>query len=153
MVLDAHLPQHPHDEDEDVPSIFHFAAVTEDGRHVQGTSLRFNRRPVPTNTHSYAYVSQTSCSSGQHISPEQHAAMEDEPFNSSDIEFDDLPNPFSKAGARSIEAMLTSRHEDRVSSKKRLRQLQDTRGAPGTVEKRARWVNRLMSYIQMNESS
>ena len=102
--------------------------------------------------HSFLCISQTSYSSG-HSSPGQHAAMEDEPFNSSDIEFDDLPNPFSKAGARSIEAMLTSRHGDRVSSKKRLRQLQDTRGAPGTVEKRARWVNRLMNYVQMNEIS
>ncbi len=56
----------------------------------------------------------------------------DEPFNSSDIEFSSVQNRYANAGAKSIASMRETLFEDCISSKKRVRRLTDTRGAPGT---------------------
>jgi hypothetical protein len=71
-------------------------------------------------------------------------------FNSSDIEFDQPVKPHFKAGMRSFAAMTESRTEDRIKTKKRIKTLQDTRGAPGSTYLRALWLNRLDHYIEIN---
>jgi hypothetical protein len=76
----------------------------------------------------------------------------DEVFNSSDQEYEPVQKPHFKAGLKSIESMLETRFEDRRTSKKRLRTLQDTRGAPGTVYSRSLWLNRLENYISLNDT-
>lgn len=78
---------------------------------------------------------------------ETPSIMADPDFNSSDIEFDAEPDPFDHYGARSIEAMFESRHEDRVATKKRMANLKDTKGAPNTVAFRALWMKRFEAYM------
>lgn len=43
--------------------------------------------------------------------------------------------------------MLESRFEDRIKTKQRMANLQDTRGAPGTVVRRAIWMRRFEVYL------
>ncbi|KAI3398599.1 hypothetical protein diail_8947 [Diaporthe ilicicola] len=69
-------------------------------------------------------------------------------FNSDDYEQNPAPvNPYAHLGAKSIEAMFESRFEDRQSTKKRMDNLQDTKGAPGSVENRALVMVRFEAYL------
>jgi hypothetical protein len=62
--------------------------------------------------------------------------MEAEQFHTSDLEFEAPESRWANAGQRSMEAMLEHAFEDRISSKKASNELEDDRGAPGTVENR-----------------
>jgi hypothetical protein len=79
--------------------------------------------------------------------PPQPSVMSE--FNSSDYE--DLepppPNPYAHLGARSIEKMLETRFDDRIRTKQRMVNLQDTKGSPGTVYARALWMRRFEAYL------
>lgn len=57
--------------------------------------------------------------------------MDDE-FNSSDLEFDEPANPYAWAGAASIEAIIESAVEDRITSKKTSKTLALNEGSPKT---------------------
>jgi hypothetical protein len=70
-------------------------------------------------------------------------AMEDDDFNSSDIELPEAqPNPHAHRGAQSIESMIKSAFQDRRESKIQSKMLQHGAGAPGTVVARNIWSNR-----------
>jgi hypothetical protein len=43
--------------------------------------------------------------------------------------------------------------EDRISSKKRIHSLTDTRGSPGTKYGRSLWLNRIKNYTMDNRIS
>ncbi|KAK9367326.1 hypothetical protein V1509DRAFT_654034 [Lipomyces kononenkoae] len=75
-----------------------------------------------------------------------------DPFNSSSQEYE-IQRPYFNAGNASIESMMSKRYKDRKSSKKRLREQADTRGAPTSVYQRALWVRRLEAYLEMNDIS
>jgi hypothetical protein len=83
------------------------------------------------------------------IMPQISAA--DTLLNSSDQEYEPAVKPHFRAGLKSIESMHKSRREDRFTSKKRLRTLENVRGAPGTVYHRALWLNRLENYAHSIE--
>lgn len=70
-------------------------------------------------------------------------------FNSDDeIAMDPPPpDPYAHLGAKSIEAMFETRFEDRVKTKRRMANLQDTIGSPNTVRARAIWTKRFESYL------
>ncbi|KAF4631385.1 hypothetical protein G7Y89_g6747 [Cudoniella acicularis] len=73
--------------------------------------------------------------------------IEDDVFNSSDIEFDaPPPNPFAGAGKASIEAIIEHALTDRIDSKKFSKQLTFTKGRPGTQYRNALWYNRFQSF-------
>ncbi|KAL2068445.1 hypothetical protein VTL71DRAFT_16543 [Oculimacula yallundae] len=76
--------------------------------------------------------------------------MEDEPFNSSDIEFSLTPQRFSNTGTNSIALIRETMSEDRIASKKRARNLTDIRGAPATQYSRSLSLNRLREYANTN---
>jgi hypothetical protein len=76
--------------------------------------------------------------------------MEELPFNSSDIEFSPVQKRYANAGSISIASMREKLFEDRISSKKRVHGLTDTRGAPGTQYGRSLWLNRLRNYMKDN---
>lgn len=73
-------------------------------------------------------------------------------FNSSDSEYEAPAKPHPRAGERSIELMNQNKFEDRKTSKKRLRTLEDTLGAPGSVYARSLWYNRFEHYCRMNNT-
>jgi hypothetical protein len=63
-------------------------------------------------------------------------------FDSSDIEVDPPPpDKYSRAGARSVNAIFTQASTLRIESKKAVKQLQSVSGAPTTRMHRARWGN------------
>jgi hypothetical protein len=75
------------------------------------------------------------------------AAMED--FNSSDVEFDPPPrNPFHKAGKASVMKMLDHALEDRLASKKKVKQLTFVKGSRSTQYIHALWWNRFTGFRQ-----
>jgi hypothetical protein len=75
-------------------------------------------------------------------------------FNSSDEEYGEpVKKPHPKAGEKSIEKMMKSRFQDRKSTKKRVKNLADTKGSPGGVYMRTLWKNRFDSYVRMNNVS
>jgi hypothetical protein len=74
--------------------------------------------------------------------------FDDHLLKSSDQEFEVPVNPHFRAGLKSIEEMHKNRKEDRLSSKKALRELDDVRGTPGTVYHRHLWMNRLDNYAK-----
>ena len=80
-------------------------------------------------------------------------SMEDEGlFCSSDVEFSPPQvKRFQHAGAASITSMRESLFEDRISSKKRVRQLTDNRGAPSTLYVRQLWRNRFQNYVDAHK--
>lgn len=57
------------------------------------------------------------------------------------------PNPYAHLGAKSIEAMFESRFEDRVKTKRRMANLQDTLGSPNALRNRAIWMRRFEAYL------
>lgn len=73
--------------------------------------------------------------------------MDEETFNSSDIEFRPaLANPFFNAGKASIQAIIQHATEYRVASKKFTKQLQFTKGRPGTQYRNALWYRRFAVF-------
>ena len=72
-------------------------------------------------------------------------------FNSSGLEFEEPVKPHLRAGMRSLESMTESRIEDRKNTKKKVRALHDTLGAPGSIYMRHLWLNRLEAYVHMND--
>ena len=64
--------------------------------------------------------------------------MED--LDSSDIEFDaPLRNPFHSSGKASVMAMLDHALDDRIASKRQVKQLAFVKGSPGTQYIHALW--------------
>jgi hypothetical protein len=53
-------------------------------------------------------------------------------FNSSDLEFEERPNPFFAAGMSSIQAIMDHALEDRIQSKKLSKTLTHAEGSPKT---------------------
>jgi hypothetical protein len=74
-----------------------------------------------------------------------------EQFNSSDIEFSPVQKRFANAGSFTIASMRETLFEDGISSKKRVRGLTDSRGAPGTQYARSIWLNRIENYMKDNK--
>jgi hypothetical protein len=64
--------------------------------------------------------------------------MDQDDFNSSDIEYESTTNAFAFAGAQSMEQMLQHAVEDRLESKKRSKQLMFVRGS-----KKTQYINHL----------
>ena len=72
-----------------------------------------------------------------------------EHWNSDDLVFS--PNPSSKkkragAGEKSIQEMLITAVDDRIASKREVKQLEFGRGAPGTQSAQSLWVRRFESF-------
>ena len=65
-------------------------------------------------------------------------------------QFEAPPKIHPRAGNKSVELMMEHRFDDRKMTKKRMKTLQNTAGAPGTVYFRALWENRLDEYVAMN---
>ncbi|KAG6368010.1 hypothetical protein INS49_002210 [Diaporthe citri] len=65
-------------------------------------------------------------------------------FNSSDLEFDDNPIPaaagYRRPGQASINKMIANTRQDRISSKKTIKQLQFQAAAPSTQKFQALWA-------------
>lgn len=75
------------------------------------------------------------------------AIEEDDAFNSSDLEFEPAPrNPFYKAGLSSIQAIVESAAEDRISSKKMSKQLAFVEASKKTKYMSNLWHNRFMAF-------
>jgi hypothetical protein len=68
--------------------------------------------------------------------------MEDNDFNSSDIEFEDAPKPFSYAGNASIREIIDHAFEDRIASKKASKQLTNVKINKKTEYKSVLWYQR-----------
>ncbi|MCJ1435728.1 hypothetical protein MMC27_005103 [Xylographa pallens] len=79
--------------------------------------------------------------------------MEDQhqPFNSSDVEFSPVHKKYRNAGLTSIVSMRETLFEDRISSKKKVRNLTDDRGAPASRYARSLWLNRMEGYMRENQ--
>jgi hypothetical protein len=77
---------------------------------------------------------------------------EHELFNSSNIEFSPVQKRYANAGSTSIASMREQLFEDRISSKKRVHGLTDSRGAPATRYARSLWLNRIESYTEQNST-
>jgi hypothetical protein len=69
-----------------------------------------------------------------------------EEFNSSDLEFEERPDPYADAGMRSIQEMMDHAFEDRISSKKFSKTLPQAEGSPKTEYITRLWMNRFMSF-------
>ncbi|KAK9239336.1 hypothetical protein V1525DRAFT_417743 [Lipomyces kononenkoae] len=71
-----------------------------------------------------------------------------EDFNSSDIEFEPVPSKASarRPGQASIAKIIEEASNDRLSSKRALRQLQFGRGAPSTRKVQELWVERFNAF-------
>ncbi|KAJ6103258.1 hypothetical protein N7486_005685 [Penicillium sp. IBT 16267x] len=68
-------------------------------------------------------------------------------FNSSEIEFEpSIDKRNNRIGQKSIDAIIAHAPEDRISSKRRLKQLQFGHGAPGTRMHQDLWVRRFQTY-------
>lgn len=73
--------------------------------------------------------------------------MDEDEINSSDVEFEAPPaNRFASAGKESIKAIIANATEDRLKSKKFSKQLQFTRGRPGTQYRNMLWYNRFEAF-------
>ena len=70
--------------------------------------------------------------------PQKTDDMDQDDFNSSDIEYESTTNAFAYAGAVSMAEMLQHAVEDRLESKKRAKQLTFVRGS-----KKTQYINHL----------
>ncbi|KAL2075417.1 hypothetical protein VTL71DRAFT_360 [Oculimacula yallundae] len=70
----------------------------------------------------------------------------DDELNSSDMEFEERPNPFFAAGVESIEAIIEHALEDRMLSKKVSKTLTHAEGSPKTEYITALWMNRFTAF-------
>lgn len=66
--------------------------------------------------------------------------------DSSDQEFEERPNPYAHLGQKASLSMRATAREDRMSSKRALRELTYSDGAPGTVKGRMKWYNMYNSF-------
>ncbi|KAK9238767.1 hypothetical protein V1525DRAFT_387155 [Lipomyces kononenkoae] len=71
-----------------------------------------------------------------------------EDFNSSDVEFEPAPSKASgrRPGQVSIAKIIQETSNDRMSSKRAIKQLQFGRGAPGTRRAQELWVERFNAF-------
>ncbi|KAH8723299.1 hypothetical protein GQ44DRAFT_774140 [Phaeosphaeriaceae sp. PMI808] len=69
-----------------------------------------------------------------------------EGLNSSDVEYDAPRNPFHDAGKASIMAMLDHALDDRMASKRQVKELAHVRGSPNTQYIHALWWNRFVEF-------
>ncbi|KAI9821003.1 MAG: hypothetical protein M1826_000782 [Phylliscum demangeonii] len=76
------------------------------------------------------------------------AEINPDDFNSSDLEFTPPPDPYPNAGKKSIESIIAGRLEDRITSKKRVRGLTDSGGAPTEVYRRGLWMKRFDAFCE-----
>ncbi len=68
--------------------------------------------------------------------------MEDNDFNSSDIEFEDTTKPFGRAGDASIGQIIDHAFEDHIASKKASKQLINAKINKKTEYKSVLWYRR-----------
>jgi hypothetical protein len=74
--------------------------------------------------------------------------MDDDDFNSSDLEFESHPNPFFSAGASSIQAIIDQATEDRIQSKRATKMLAFAEASPKTEYLTALWSNRFLAFVK-----
>lgn len=67
-------------------------------------------------------------------------------FNSSDLEFEDNPNPARVYGQASIKRLIQDAERDRIGSKKTVKQLQNQGFAPSTTYAQLLWNQRFKAY-------
>jgi hypothetical protein len=72
--------------------------------------------------------------------------MDDDTFNSSDLEFEVPANPYANAGVKSMQAIIDMSVEDRISSKKTIKTLRLVAANPKTDYINALWYNRFMQF-------
>jgi hypothetical protein len=72
--------------------------------------------------------------------------MAEEDFNSSDLEFEALSNPFFSAGLASVQAIIDNAAEDRIRSKKLTKTLRLSEASPKTEYMTTLWHNRFMAF-------
>lgn len=72
--------------------------------------------------------------------------MVDDDFNSSDLEFEAPANPYSRAVADIIDAIIISAAGDRISSKKTSKTLTLHESSPKTEYLTALWYNRFTAF-------
>ncbi|KAK9242478.1 hypothetical protein V1506DRAFT_78562 [Lipomyces tetrasporus] len=75
--------------------------------------------------------------------------MDQDDFNSTDIEYEPATDAFAYAGAQSVEQMLQHAVEDRLESKKRSKQLTFVHGSKMTQYINRLWYNRFTSFRAM----
>jgi hypothetical protein len=75
--------------------------------------------------------------------------LDDDDFNSSDIELPEPPsNPYAHFGQESIEKLLDRATEHRIMTKVQVKQLSDNTGAITTLNGRQLWNNRFKAFCQ-----
>ncbi|KAH5740176.1 hypothetical protein HBI18_048610 [Parastagonospora nodorum] len=72
--------------------------------------------------------------------------IDDEDFNSSDIEVEPRPNPFAHFGQASLDRALAAATEDRRASKISFKQKPLFSGSPGNQHAQALWSNRFSAF-------
>jgi hypothetical protein len=72
--------------------------------------------------------------------------MDDDPFNSSDLEFEAPVNPYANAGVKSMQAIIDMSVKDRISSKKTVKTLRMVAANPKTDYIIALWYNRFTHF-------
>ena len=134
--------------------LFSFGSVRRDSPHLRSlmaslfSSLNFSQLHFSPSSYTSSLYPFTTCEGEGCTSVMAQVGAPDDLLNSSDQEYEVAFKPHFRAGLKSIESMHKSRNEDRFTSKKRLRELDDVRGAPGTIYHRELWVNRLENYAQ-----
>ena len=71
-------------------------------------------------------------------------------FNSDELvpdEDESVLNPYFNIGQKKISEMLAFAVEDRITSKRRVKNLQDSSGAPGQARQRQLWFNYFRTFI------
>jgi hypothetical protein len=68
--------------------------------------------------------------------------MDDDPFYSSDLEFEAPVKPYANAGDQSLQAIIDMSVQDRISSKKAVKTLRLVAANPKTDCMNALWYNR-----------
>jgi hypothetical protein len=79
-------------------------------------------------------------------------ADQDEPFNSSDMEFDGQPEDDQRRtapGKRAMASIVAQSVTDRVASKKAVKTLKDAAMTPGTAWAREYWLNLFTEYANV----
>jgi hypothetical protein len=71
-------------------------------------------------------------------------------FNSDELvpdEDESVVNPYFNVGQKKIGEMLAFAMEDRLTSKKRVKDLRDLSGAPGQARQRQLWFNYFRTFV------
>lgn len=72
--------------------------------------------------------------------------MDDDDYDSDELEFEIPQNPFASAGLESIEAIVNNAAEDRRSSKKMTKQLTFVEASKKTEYLSYLWYNRFVAF-------